>query len=231
MIFKRRDPKPTLRAMAEFMWPRGGWTRAFHYVKHRMRRLPDTPERIARGIWAGVFTTFTPFYGMHFIVAALISRAMRGNLLAALMATFFGNPLTYVPIGLSSLSMGHWILGSPMIDGEHRSFGGKFFDAAYDLLSNFIAMFTSQTADWSGLAVFWREIFYPYLIGGIVPGMICATICYYLSVPLLRAYQKRRKGLIKAKFEALKKKAVAKAEAKKAAEQTAQEGRDHGKAR
>jgi uncharacterized protein (DUF2062 family) len=92
-------------------------------------------------------------------------------------------------------------------------------------------MFTSQTADWSGLAVFWREVFYPYLIGGIVPGMICATICYYLSVPLLRAYQKRRKGLIKAKFEALKKKAVAKAEAKKTAEQTAQEGRDHGKAR
>ena len=114
MIFKRRDPKPTLRALAEFLWPRGGWTRAFHYVKHRMRRLPDSPERIARGIWAGVFTTFTPFYGLHFIVAALIGRVMRANILAALMATFFGNPLTYVPIGIAALQTGHWILGAPV---------------------------------------------------------------------------------------------------------------------
>ncbi|HDZ81940.1 MAG TPA: DUF2062 domain-containing protein [Roseobacter sp.] len=228
MIFKRRDPKPTLRAMAEFMWPRGGWTRAFHYVKHRMRRLPDTPERIARGIWAGVFTTFTPFYGLHFIVAALISRLMRGNLLAALMGTFFGNPLTYVPIGISSLSMGHWILGTTMVEGENRSFGGKFFDAGHDLLGNVVAIFTSREMDWTGLAVFWREVFYPYLIGGIVPGMICATIAYYLSVPLLRAYQKRRSGVIKAKFEALKKKAAAKAEAKRSAERSLREGKDHG---
>jgi uncharacterized protein (DUF2062 family) len=146
------------------------------------------------------------------------------------MGTFFGNPLTYVPIGLSSLSMGHWILGSPMQRGEHRSFGGKFVDAGYDLFANFVAIFTDRTADWSGLTVFWHQVFYPYLIGGILPGIICATIAYYLSVPLLRAYQKRRKGVIKAKFDALKKKAAAKAEAKRIIEQTAQKGSDHGSA-
>ena len=115
MVFKRRDPKPILRAVLEFIWPRGGWTRAFHYVKHRVRRLPDTPEKIARGVWAGVFTTFTPFYGIHFVFAALIATIMRGNILAALMATFFGNPLTYVPIGLVSLQTGHWLLGSCLL--------------------------------------------------------------------------------------------------------------------
>ena len=65
MIFKRRDPKTYLRAVVEFVWPRGGWARAFHYVRHRLRRLPDSPERIARGMWAGVFAAFTPFYGLH----------------------------------------------------------------------------------------------------------------------------------------------------------------------
>jgi uncharacterized protein len=218
LIFKRRDPKPALRALAEFLWPRGGWTRAFHYVKHRMRRLPDTPERIARGIWAGVFTTFTPFYGLHFIVAALIARAMQGNILAALMGTFFGNPLTYVPIGLVSLQTGHWVLGTRMNADEHRSFFGKFSDAGSDLWHNVVAIFTPDTMDWSGLIVFWQQVFYPYLIGGILPGIISASICYYLSVPLLRAYQKRRKGMIKAKFEALKQKAAAKADAKRNAD-------------
>jgi uncharacterized protein (DUF2062 family) len=215
LIFKRRDPKPTLRAVAEFLWPRGGWTRAFHYVKHRMRRLPDTPERIARGIWAGVFTAFTPFYGMHFIVAGLLAWVMRGNVLAALMGTFFGNPLTYVPIGLAALGSGHWILGTQFGSGDKISFGGRFVEAGRDIWHNVKEIFTPEHMEWSGLISFFNEVFYPYLIGGILPGILCATICYYLMVPILYAYQKRRKGLIKAKFEALKAKAAAKAEEKK----------------
>lgn len=217
MIFKRRDPKPALRAVAEFMWPRGGWTRAFHYVKHRMKRLPDSPDRIARGVWAGVFTAFTPFYGLHFFIAFAIARAMKGNVIAALMATFFGNPLTYVPIGVAALQTGHLILGTQMDETVHRSLGGKFVDAGADLWHNFKAVFTHAETDWTGLAVFREEVFYPYLIGGIIPGVICATICYYLMVPLLYAYQKRRRGMLKAKFEDLKRKAAAKAEVKRKA--------------
>nr|WP_269144987.1 DUF2062 domain-containing protein [Pseudosulfitobacter pseudonitzschiae] len=207
--------------MAEALWPRGGWTRAFHYVKHRVRRLPDTPERIARGIWAGVFTTFTPFYGLHFVVAALVGKAMRGNLLAALMATFFGNPLTYVPIGIASLKTGHWLLGTRMDPEEHRSFGGKFYDAAADLWDNLIAVVQGDPTNWTGLDRFFHDVFFPYLVGGIIPGIICGTIAYYISVPLLRAYQKRRKGAIKAKFEALKAKAAEKAAAKAASKSEA----------
>ena len=218
MIFKRRDPKPTLRALAEFLWPRGGWTRAFHYVKHRMKRLPDSPERISRGIWAGVFTAFTPFYGLHFVIAALLAKMMKGNVLAALMGTFFGNPLTYVPIGVAALQTGHFVLGTRSYEGDHRSFGGKFADAGADLWRNLCAMFTDVDMDWSGIAVFVDQVFYPYMIGGILPGIICASVSYYVMVPLLRAYQKRRKGLIKAKFEALKQKAAHKADAKRKAD-------------
>ena len=61
MVFKRRDRRAVINIMRDLLWPKGGWSRAFQYVKHRVRRLPDTPERIARGIWVGVFTTFTPF--------------------------------------------------------------------------------------------------------------------------------------------------------------------------
>ena len=218
MVFKRRDPKSWPRAIVDFLWPRGGWARAFHYVKHRMRRLPDSPERIARGIWAGVFTAFTPFYGLHFFISVALAYVIRGNVLAGLMATFFGNPLTYVPIGVASLQTGYWLLGTRASDEVHRSFGGKFIDAGADLKDNFIALFTPEDADWTGLAVFYDEIFFPYLVGGVIPGVFFATLSYYLSLPLIRAYQQRRKGLIKAKFEAMKAKAAAKAEAKRKAE-------------
>lgn len=213
MVFKRRDTRPILRVIGDFLWPRGGWARAFHYVKHRIRRLPDSPDRIARGIWAGVFTTFTPFYTMHFVVAILVARAMRGNILAALMGTFFGNPLTYVPIGVVSLKTGHFLLGTEFDEGAHRSFLGKFVDAGDDLKSNFIALFTGRDPDWRGLEVFFHEVFHPYLVGGLVPGAITATIAYYLSLTFIRAYQKRRRKKIKAKFLAIKEKAAQVADA------------------
>ncbi|MEH6750549.1 MAG: DUF2062 domain-containing protein [Paracoccaceae bacterium] len=216
MVFKRRDKRPLWKIVAEFFWPRGGWTRAAQYVRHRLHRLPDTPEKIARGIFAGVFTTFTPFYGLHFITAAAIAFVMRGNILASLLATFFGNPLTYVPIGVVSMRMGYFLLGEPPRSDDHiaRSLGGKFMDAGDALKNNFLAMFTDRTADWHNLTIFYNEVFFPYLIGGIIPGLICATICYFLSVPLIRAYQKRRSGAIKAKLAALKAKAKRSADAR-----------------
>ena len=206
MVFKRRDRRPIWKAVADFVYPRGGWGRAFEYVKHRVRRLPDTPEKIARGVWAGVFTTFTPFYGLHFIIAAIIARMMRGNILAALMSTFFGNPLTYVPIGIVSLQTGHWLLGTDPKSEIGVSLGEKFAGAGRDLWHNLTAIFTSARMDWHNLSVFYYEVFYPYLIGGIIPGVIAATVCYYLSVPLIAAYQKRRRNVLRAKLDQLKKK-------------------------
>jgi len=207
LVFRRRDRRPPLRALADFLWPRGGWGRAFLYVKHRVRRLPDSPERIARGIWAGVFTTFTPFYGLHFFVAAIIARLMNGNILASLSATFFGNPLTYVPIGVASLQTGHWILGTEFDEEVDKSLVGKFMAAGGDLKDNLFALFMDQPADWQGLYLFYNEVFYPYMIGGIIPGIITATVCYVLSLPVVRVYQQRRRAKIKAKFEAIKQRA------------------------
>ena len=185
VVFRRRDRRTPLQAASDFLYPKGGWTRAFLYVKHRIRRLPDSPERIARGIWAGVFTTFTPFYTIHFLVAFLVARLMRGNILAALSATFFGNPLTYVPIGMISLKTGHYLLGTKFEEGEHRSFVGKFADAGHDLKNNLFALFSDAEADWQGLSVFFDEIFYPYLVGGLIPGALAGTIPHVLSVRLL----------------------------------------------
>ncbi len=204
MVFKRRDKRSLLRVIADFLWPRGGWGRAFLYVKHRVRRLPDSPERIARGVWVGVFTTFTPFYGIHFVIAAIMARLMNGNILAALSSTFFGNPLTYVPIGVISLQTGHWVLGTEFDETVDASLVSKFMAAGGDLKNNLFSLFTNQPVDWTGLLLFWKEVFYPYMIGGLLPGVVAGTIGYVVCLPLIRAYQQRRRAKIKAKFEAIK---------------------------
>jgi uncharacterized protein (DUF2062 family) len=216
LVFKRRDKRSFWRIVFEFFWPRGGWARAAYYVRHRLHRLPDSPEKIARGIFAGVFTTFTPFYGLHFLFAAGFAIILRGNVLAALLATFFGNPLTYVPIGVVAMKTGYFLLGEPARSDDHiaRSLGGKFMDAGDALKNNFVAIFNDKTADWHSLTIFYDEVFFPYLVGGIIPGIIAGLVCYFLSVPLIRAYQKRRSGVIKAKLAALKAKAKRQVEAR-----------------
>ncbi len=111
MVFKRRTPRGWVQTFIEFFYPRGGWYRAAQYVIHRVRRLPDAPHRIGRGVFAGVFISFTPLFGFHFIGAALIALAIRGNVLAALLATFIGNPLTTPIIAYTSVELGQFILG------------------------------------------------------------------------------------------------------------------------
>ncbi|MCK0096887.1 DUF2062 domain-containing protein [Yoonia sp. F2084L] len=204
MVFKRRDRRAIWQIVLDFFYPRGGWTRAFEYVKHRVRRLPDTPEKISRGIWAGVFICFTPLFGLHFVFGAIIARLLRGNILAALMATFFGNPLTFPPIGYLSISLGSWMLGLP--PGRNDHLGQKFADASYDLWNNIVAVFTPARINWHGLRVFYDDVFFPYLVGGIIPGLITATVAYYLAVPVISAYQMRRKKALLAKLDQLKKK-------------------------
>ncbi|MCB2115018.1 MAG: DUF2062 domain-containing protein [Rhodobacteraceae bacterium] len=212
MVFKRRNPRTYLQMLTEAVWPRGGWTRAFHYVKHRIRRLPDNPHRIARGVGAGVFISFTPFYGFHFITAVISAWIVRGNLLAALLGTFFGNPITFPIIALFSMKFGHWLLGTKFDESQHDTLFGKFVGAAADLKHNVLAMFTDATAQWGNLYNFWNEIFLPYLVGGFIPGVIAGVIAYYLSEPIIEAYQKHRRKRLKDRFEKLRAKVHARAE-------------------
>jgi hypothetical protein len=177
-------------------------------VKHRLHRLPDNPEKIARGIWAGVFTTFTPFYGLHFIVAGTIAFVVRGNILAALLATFFGNPLTYIPIGVISLRMGEFLLGSEGSDQDGENLVSLFLSAFFNLKSNLSSFISGGQVEWNYLVLFYQDVFFPYLIGGVFPGILAATICWSISLPLIRAYQNRRKGRLRGKLREIKEKST-----------------------
>lgn len=192
MVFKRRDRRSAWQVARQLVWPRGGWRRAFRYVTHRIRRLPDTPDRIARGIWVGVFAAFTPFYGVHFLIAALLALATRGNVVASTIGSLFNNPLTVVPIGAICLETGHFLLGRSFDAGGHAA--ASFGAAAGAMRANLVALFTAQEAQWDGLALFWREVFFPYLVGGLLPGIVVATVCAYLTIPLVSACRHRRGG-------------------------------------
>ncbi len=173
------------------IYPDGGFRRATQYFIHRMRRLPDAPHRVARGVFAGTFINFPPLFGVQMIAAAMLAWVMRGNILAAVLCTFGSNPITTPFIAVACLELGHWMLGI-QVPLTPRMIGQAFADAGYELWRNFLAIFSDAPTHWEGLANFWHTIYFPYLVGSIIPGLIFATAAYYLTTPLVHAYQKLR---------------------------------------
>jgi hypothetical protein len=191
VVFKRAKPLGWGAWLLALIYPRGGFVRATRYVMHRMSRLPDDPYRVARGVFAGCFVGFLPLPGLQFLAAWGAALLMRGNILAALLGTFNTNPITTPFFAVFSLSFGHWILGieAPL---SARGIGRAFANAGEDLWRNFMAIFTDDKMQWDGLLRFWHDIYVPYFIGAFIAGFVLSVIAYYLTIPIVRAYQKAR---------------------------------------
>jgi uncharacterized protein len=200
VVFKRRNRRTLTGWAREMVYPTGGFRRATQYVLHRMRRLPDSPHRIARGVFAGSLIGFLPLPGMQFIAAWLASRAVNGNLLAALLATFNTNPLTTPFFAMLAMSLGHWVLGiEKPLSADY--IGEAFGHAGTDLWFNLQAMFGPEQARWEGLIQFWHEIYLPYFIGALGPGLVLSVLFYYVTIPLVHAYQNARAATAKERSE------------------------------
>ncbi|MFN4155536.1 MAG: DUF2062 domain-containing protein [Paracoccaceae bacterium] len=196
MVFKRRDRRGWLAWVREMFYPTGGFRRATQYVIHRMRRLPDRPHRIARGVFAGSLIGFLPLPGLQFLGAWGLALVMRGNVLAALLATFNSNPITTPFFAVGAITLGHWMLGidTPL---NAEAIGDGFGRAGSELWHNFLAIFGPERMHWDGLAQFWSDIYLPYFIGALGPGILLSLIAYYITIPLVEAYQKARAAKFK----------------------------------
>lgn len=223
MVFKRRKPRSWMNWAKQMVYPDGGFRRATQYVVHRMRRLPDRPHRIARGVFAGSFIGFMPLPGLQFLGAAGLTWVMRGNILAAMLATFNSNPITTPFFAVGAITLGHWMLGiqTPL---NYDYIVDAFAHAGKDLWHNITSVFTDETAHWEGLAQFWHTIYLPYFIGALVPALVLSALFYYITIPLVEAYQKARS--VKSKERAERRRKLKAAIADAAARLRPKTGRD-----
>ena len=175
MLFKRRQTESLLERLRVHLWPRRSWSRSSRYVVYRLRRLSATPHAIALGFAAGTFVAVTPYIGTHLIMAALIAWIIGGSIVAAILGTFLGNPLTYPFLWYASYEVGTLLLG------------GKVTKKQIDL---------SQGLFHSSIDHLW-PILKPMALGSIPVGLAVATACYFLVRPMVDAYQHRRRREIR----------------------------------
>ena len=195
-MFKRRERRSIFRFFNEVIFSLKGIGRAIEYVGIRLKRIPDTPHKISLGMSCGIFASFTPLFGLHFLIAGLLSYVLRANVLASLIGTFIGNPITFPIITVFNLKLGEWILGS----SEYSSVdGGKIFEGFLDFIFLIYKnLFTEGSVGENSVPrinEFLNGVFLPYSLGGIIGGIFVAIISYFLLRPLVATYQKQRDSL------------------------------------
>ncbi len=177
---KRRRGLPA--KVSAWLWPAGGWGRAWRYLAMRVSRIPGTPYALAAGFSWGVFASFLPVPGLHFVLAASFALATRSNVLASAIGTIIGNPWTFPFIWLGSYELGSWFGLEP--EGVHfASRWGRAFEAGLDL----------RFGEFLEAA---QPLLLTMTVGGVVLGALAWGLFFALLAPLVSAYQRRRRGRI-----------------------------------
>jgi uncharacterized protein len=101
----------------------------------------------------------------------LLAWIIGGSIVASILGTFFGNPLTYPFLWYASYEVGNVLLGGKAtkktIDLSHGVFQSSF-DHLWPILK-------------------------PMSLGCVPVGLALATACYFLVRPMVDAYQHRRR--------------------------------------
>ena len=182
MLFKRRDKASILENIRIFLWPRRSWARSVNYVLLRVNRLSGSAHAIALGCAVGIFVSYTPIMGFHFLAAATLAYLVGGNLLASALGTFFGNPITFPFIWASAYKFGHWILGNEVDEFRVAGLLDAFSNGIIHALDNAYEIYIK-----------------PMMIGGIPLGFACGFFGYFIIRKIVENYQSRRVELIAAR--------------------------------
>ena len=196
-MFRRRQPLSALKQLRAVIWPERGFGRIFSYIFQRIIRLPGTPASIASGFASGIAASFTPFLGLHFILAGALAMLFRGNVLASAIGTFFGNPWTFILIWLADYEVG---LGVIHAFGFGADLQVLSIDELVAIMGNVIR-FLSFTGNisWANLSRDIEQVFMPLLIGGTVLGVIAWVASFLMTLWAVKGWRLHRaKRLLKA---------------------------------
>ncbi|HYY56785.1 MAG TPA: DUF2062 domain-containing protein [Pyrinomonadaceae bacterium] len=152
----------------------------FRATLRRLLAIDDPPERTALAFSIGVFIAFSPFLGLHTIMATALAFIFRFNKIAIYTGTFVNNPVfTLVPIILASYGVGAFFMGRPLsLPAE----GLALLKEPHLLTGEY----------WRRLFLHSWDVLVPFAVGGLVLSVVCSLASYPLTLRMLRAKQRLR---------------------------------------
>jgi len=155
--------------------------RRFRYIYLRLIRLRGHPHELALGMAFGIFTGMMPIIPFHTIVAVSLSLVFKASKITAAAGVWICNPVTIYLVYKYCYRIGSFILGfdhntkivAPVVEAINR---GELLDVVAEILSA------------GGMVVA------PFLLGGIVLGIIFAAPSYFIFFYFFKAFVSWRKS-------------------------------------
>jgi uncharacterized protein (DUF2062 family) len=155
----------------------------FRAAFRRLLAIDDPPERTALAFSIGVFIAFSPFLGLHTIIATALAFLFRFNKIAIYTGTSSTTLLTLVPIIIASYTSAHSSLAA-LCASQTRA-GAP--DTPADLFRRLLQAAFCAELEQHCVAVFSR---------GMALSVVCSALAYPLTLRALRAYRARKKPKI-----------------------------------
>lgn len=149
---------------------------------------------------SGVFISFTPLFGLHFILTTAINWAIGGNFVASVIGNWFGNPMTLPVIAYSSVWLGQWLMH---VEKKIDLYALMHIttEMSTELWRNCFAIFTPATMRWDAFREFTNDYFLPYLLGGLILGLPFALASHFVTVRAVEAYRRLRSRRLREQTE------------------------------
>src|SRR5262249_35183820 len=127
---------------------------------------------------AGLFVAWSPLFGLHYLLAIACAFLVRGNVLAAVLSTTLGNPLTLPAMWALDYKLGELLLG-----GRHL---------------RRLPLQVPENLAHKPFAAVW-PIVKPVLVGSLPLGLMTAVISYFIVRAAVQAYQHARRQRLEAR--------------------------------
>ena len=168
------------------------FSRTKKYISLSIRRIKGTPQALSLGLATGIAISFTPFIGLHALLAIFISWVIGGSMAAALIGTLFGNPWTFPLIWYFTFEIGQFINYGLLSYDEEFSFNTikKEISTLLVILKNIIvfANIPELEENLDKLKLI------PFMVVGSIPLVFITWILSYFSFLIIfKSYRKKVK--------------------------------------
>jgi uncharacterized protein len=155
------------------------WTEALLHIH-------DTPRRTAAAFAVGVFFGFSPFLGLHTVLALGVAFVFNLNRVAVLVGVYSNLPWIIAAWYALTTAAGAWLLGTKLPAG----FG--------DRVRRLFDLSLFGTEFWRQLAHDMRPLLWPYFVGSTIGAVLLCIVAYWVARGFIEA---RHRHLLEARHK------------------------------
>ena len=192
MPFGRKKKKRLITSIFNFIKNFFAFSRTKKYISLSIKRMKGSPQALSLGLATGIAISFTPFIGLHALLAIFISWVIGGSMAAALIGTLLGNPWTFPFIWYFTFEIGQFINYGFLSHEEEFSFKNikKEISTLLVILKNIIIFANIPELEEN----FEKLKLIPFMIVGSIPLVFITWILSYFSFLIIfKSYRKKVK--------------------------------------